>query len=153
MINRYINLNIMMNKGNYNRDSLDHKNAEPIRKKILFDTSLLDGAPYYPKFDDGVKYQVTEEFMVPKKAGVYFIHDLRGFLYIGEANNIRNRFLQHLQREKNIELIKLINYPFGDLRFYWIKTNTKPRAVKLQKYWIRILKPHSNKITYKKDRS
>ena len=85
---------------------------------------------------------------MPEYIGVYFIHDMRGFLYIGETKNLRDRFLQHLQREENQHLKKIIKNPFGDLSFYWIKTNTKLEALKLQKYWIRSLKPFTNKINY-----
>ena len=110
--------------------------------------STKNSKPLYPNFDKKVSYKLSNNFFIPKHEGVYFIHDMRGFLYIGESNNLRNRFLQHLQREKNSDLTNLIKYPFGDLSFYWVKSNTKLEAVKLQKYWIRILKPFTNKINY-----
>jgi predicted GIY-YIG superfamily endonuclease len=104
--------------------------------------------PIYPELNKKVLYKLSSSFFVPRCEGVYFIHDQRGFLYIGESNNLRQRFLQHLQREKNSDLTNLIKFPFGDLSFYWVTTNTKLEAVKLQKYWIRILKPFTNKINY-----
>ena len=113
---------------------------------------LNKNKPIYPNLNKKVTYKLSMNFFVPSREGVYFIHDQRGFLYIGESNNLRNRFLQHLQREKNLDLTNLIKFPFGDLSFYWVTTNTKLEAVKLQKYWIRILKPLTNKINYKKNR-
>ena len=103
----------------------------------------------YPEFKEKVIYKISNKFFVPEYEGVYFVHDMRGFLYIGETLNLRQRFLQHLQREKNQHLKQLIKNPFGDLSFYWIKANSKLEALKLQKYWIRSLKPFTNKTKYK----
>lgn len=123
--------------------------SELILKKILKMDNLNKYEIIYPKFDQNIKYKLSLENFVPKIPGVYFLHDFRGFLYIGETNNLRNRFLQHIKREKNFDLTKLVNNSFGDVYFYWIETSTKLKALKLQKYWIRTLKPFSNKINYK----
>lgn len=123
--------------------------SELILKKILKMDNLNNYEIIYPKFDQKIKYKLSLENFVPKIPGVYFLHDFRGFLYIGETNNLRNRFLQHIKREKNFDLTKLVNNSFGDVYFYWIETSTKLKALKLQKYWIRTLKPFSNKINYK----
>ena len=111
------------------------------------------GSIYYPNFDGSVQYKTPRAFMLPKNPGVYFIHDFRGILYIGEAKNIRNRFLQHHRNEENTLLKELVEYPFGDLRFYWLNAETKLKAVKIQKHWIRIFQPITNNIKYNKDRS
>ena len=108
---------------------------------------------HYPAFDGSVQYKSSRSFTVPTNPGVYFIHDFRGIIYIGEAKNLRQRFLQHHNGEENIKLAELARYPFGDLRFYWINTDTKLKAVKIQKLWIRIFQPISNNIKYNKDRS
>ncbi len=108
---------------------------------------------HYPTFDGSVQYKSLRSFTVPTNPGVYFIHDFRGIIYIGEAKNLRQRFLQHHNGEENIKLAELARYPFGDLRFYWINTDTKLKAVKIQKLWIRIFQPISNNIKYNKDRS
>ena len=122
-----------------------------VLKSISNVRDLKKNAPIYPELKKRVLYKLSQNFFVPSTEGVYFIHDKRGFLYIGESNNLRNRFLQHLRKEKNLDLTNLIKFPFGDLSFYWVTTNTKLEAVKLQKYWIRILKPLTNKINYIKN--
>ena len=108
---------------------------------------------YYPDFAGSVKYKTSRAFTLPTCSGVYFIHDFRGIHYIGEAKNLQQRFLQHHTNEDNVILIELVRYPFGELCFYWLTTKTKPKAVKLQKYWIRVFQPIANKVKYKKDRS
>ena len=110
------------------------------------------GTLYYPEFDGSVRYKTSRAFALPSKPGVYFIHDFRGILYIGEAKNLRQRFLQHHRNEDNAKLKKLVSYPFGDLCFFWINTETKLKAVKIQKRWIRVFQPISNNIKYNKDR-
>ena len=111
------------------------------------------GSIYYPSFDGSVQYKLPRAFTLPTNPGVYFIHDFRGILYIGEAKNIKQRFLQHHNNEENALLKELVKYPFGDLRFYWLNAETKLKAVKIQKYWIRIFQPSTNVIKYNKDRS
>ena len=111
------------------------------------------GSIYYPIFDGSVQYKTPRAFTLPTNPGVYFIHDFRGILYIGEAKNIKNRFLQHHRNEENSLLKELVKYPFGDLRFYWLNAETKLKAVKIQKYWIRVFQPVTNNIKYNKDRS
>ena len=108
---------------------------------------------YYPEFDGSVQYKTSRAFTLPTNPAVYFIHDFRGILYIGEAKKLRQRFLQHHRNEDNAKLKELVSYPFGDLRFYWLNVETKLKAVKIQKFWIRIFQPISNNIKYKKDRS
>ena len=135
-----------------NLENKKNKFSNSVLKSISNVDDFKKHAPIYPQLKKKVLYKLSQNFFVPSAEGVYFIHDKRGFLYIGESNNLRNRFLQHLQREKNLNLTNLIKFPFGDLSFYWVTTNTKLEALKLQKYWIRILKPLTNKINYKKNR-
>ena len=87
------------------------------------------GTLYYPEFDGSVRYKTSRAFALPSKPGVYFIHDFRGILYIGEAKNLRQRFLQHHRNEDNAKLKKLVSYPFGDLCFFWLNAETKLKAV------------------------
>lgn len=117
--------------------------------KDLFINYCGKNPTIYPVFDGSVIYKSINEHIVPSLSGVYFIHDFRGFLYIGETNNLRKRFKQHLNVETNKNLINLLENPFGEVKFFWIDTETKMLAVKLQKYWIRELKPFSNYIKYK----
>ncbi len=119
--------------------------------KSLSNSKNFKKNPIYPKLKDKVAYKISNKYFIPESSGVYFVHDLRGFLYIGETKNLQKRFLQHLQKEKNRDLINSIKNPFGDLNFYWINTNSKLEAIKLQNYWIRVLRenPFKNKLLYK----
>jgi excinuclease UvrABC nuclease subunit len=52
---------------------------------------------------------------------VYLIRDLRGLLYVGRSENLRQRFFQHLDNSHN-ELLRLaIARPWGEARFAWIR--------------------------------
>ena len=123
--------------------------SDEVLRKISLESKFNQTRAIYPKFDHKAKYKLSEEMFIPKMPGVYFVHDFRGFLYVGETKNLNKRFLQHIKREKNYDLTKLVNHSFGEVYFYWINTGTKLKAFKLQNYWIRTLKPYSNKIEYK----
>ena len=153
MINKNLQNGNQMEENKHNRLSLPallirHTTPPPARS-----SATPRGSIYYPNFDGSVQYKTPRAFTLPKNPGVYFIHDFRGILYIGEAKNIRNRFLQHHRNEENTLLKELVEYPFGDLRFYWLNAETKLKAVKIQKYWIRVFQPITNNIKYNKDRS
>ena len=107
---------------------------------------------FKPRFDGSVSYNIFNAFVLPKTAGVYFIHDFRGVLYVGESLNIKNRFIQHHTNEENSSLSSLVETPFGELKFSWVKTKSKSKAVKIQKEWIRFLDPKTNNIKYKTNR-
>ena len=95
----------------------------------------------YPKFDGSIGFSIFEKIYAPKNAGVYFVHDLRGILYIGKARNIHNRFAQHAWIRENKILFKLSQNPFGKLKFSWVNTKDEQTADKFEKKWIRIFKP------------
>jgi len=111
-----------------------------------------DSNSFKPKFDGKVSYNILNAFVVPKTAGVYFIHDFRGVLYIGESKNLKSRFIQHHTNEGNMSLSSLVQTRFGKLKFSWVKTKNKTKAVKVQKEWIRFLDPKTNNIKYKNNR-
>ena len=104
---------------------------------------------FKPKFDRTISFSTSSSFVVPKSSGVYFITDFRGVLYIGEAQNLRSRFIQHIFREKNVNLKIATDNPCGDVMFHWIETSNKYKAIKIQKDWIRIFNPVCNHIKYK----
>jgi|TARA_B100001964_G_C14009341_1_gene498562 predicted GIY-YIG superfamily endonuclease len=95
----------------------------------------------YPKFNGSIGFTVFENIYAPKKCGVYFVHDLRGILYIGKARNIYSRFTQHTWIRENKDLFKLSQNPFGKLKFSWVNTKDEQTADRLEKKWIRIFKP------------
>ena len=103
-----------------------------------------------PKFDNSIAYKISSAFVLPKTPGVYFIHDFRGVLYIGESKNLRQRFVQHILKEKNLNLKEIISNPCGEVKFYWFTVSNKYKAIKIQKDWIRIFKTKFNYIKYNK---
>ena len=128
------------------------------RKELLGDfrghvvSSLISAVKSdYPKFDGSIGFSVFENIYAPKNPGVYFIHDLRGILYIGKAGNIHNRFTQHSWIRKNRALFKLSQNPFGKLKFSWVNTKNEKIADNFEKKWIRIFKPICNDIFYYKN--
>ena len=143
-----------MKEFKHNRVSFSSSLAAGTRQQISPRSSTTPRSSlYYPEFHGSVRYKTSRAFTLPTNPGVYFIHDFRGILYIGEAKNLRQRFLQHHRNEDNTKLRELVRYPFGELRFYWLDADTKLKAVKIQKKWIRVFQPISNNIKYNKDRS
>ena len=103
----------------------------------------------YPVFDGFVTIKSKNSVFLNNYEAVYFFHDLRGFHYIGETNNLKSRYVQHIEREKNKSLKEAIATSFGPMFFSWVKAKSKVDALKLQKKWIRLLKPSCNNIKYK----
>jgi len=124
------------------------KKTKNLNRYLVFETS----DSFKPKFDGKANYNILNAFVIPKSPGVYFIHDFRGVLYIGESKNLKNRFLQHQTNEENKSLARVIETPFGDLKFSWVKTKNKTQAVRIQKEWIRFMDPKTNNIKYKTNR-
>tara|TARA_B100000959_G_C14962081_1_gene616197 strand:+ start:611 stop:1015 length:405 start_codon:yes stop_codon:yes gene_type:complete len=123
-----------------------------LKKHNLLDLSLKteNSKSCKPDFDNSIAYKVSSAFILPKLSGVYFIHDFRGVLYIGESKNLRQRFLQHIYREENLFLKEMISNPCGEVRFYWFTVSNKYKSIKIQKDWIRFFKPKCNHIKYNK---
>ena len=120
---------------------------EKFREKLL--TSLKTAKRSdYPKFDGSIGFSVFENIYAPKGVGVYFIHDLRGILYIGRTNNIHQRFTQHSWIRKNRDLFKLSQNPMGKLKFSWVNTKTEKQAKILETKWVRIFLPICNDILF-----
>ena len=127
-------------------------NLKEIKSSLNNDLVFEDSCSLKPRFDGSVNYNIFNAFALPKTAGVYFIHDFRGVLYIGESLNIKKRFIQHQVNEENNSLSNLVKIPFGELKFSWVKTKNKSKAMKIQNEWIRFLDPQTTNIKYKKNR-
>jgi excinuclease UvrABC nuclease subunit len=80
---------------------------------------------------------------VPDKGGVYLFADFRGVLYVGQTQNLRRRFAQHLNGSHNGWLARAILRPVGDLRFYWILADPRAQAA-LEQHLIRAFRPLCN---------
>jgi len=102
----------------------------------------------YPIFDGSIKVKSKNNVFLRDYLAVYFFHDLRGIHYIGETMNLKKRYLQHLEKEKNRKLIEALTCPFGVMNFSWVKVLSKMEALKLQKKWVRLFKPQCNEIQF-----
>ena len=117
------------------------------REKLLISLKNTKRSDY-PKFDGNIGFSVFENIYAPNSIGVYFIHDLRGILYIGRTNNIYQRFTQHSWVRKNRDLFKLSQNPMGKLKFSWVNAKTEKQAKVLEAKWIRIFMPICNDILF-----
>tara|TARA_A100001015_G_C14956440_1_gene698985 strand:+ start:601 stop:993 length:393 start_codon:yes stop_codon:yes gene_type:complete len=103
----------------------------------------------YPVFHCTMPIKKMCDELISVTPGVYFFHDLRGIHYIGETSNLKIRFRDHINKEKNKKLSSAIKSAFGEMNFSWVKTQSKMDALILQKKWIRMFKPNCNIIKFK----
>lgn len=81
---------------------------------------------------------------VPVSAGVYFIRDLRGLLYIGRTDtSLRQRFLEDLEYSHNALLRQALANPWGELRFAWA---VEQEPAELEGRLIALLMPICNEL-------
>lgn len=100
----------------------------------------------YPKFERQVVVSMSSHTAIPAKPGVYFFHDLRGILYLGETSNLRRRFLEHLKKEKNLKLSALSKNPWGKFSYSWIKKNNKREAEYFESKYLQMFQPICNEL-------
>src|SRR5262245_28749379 len=103
------------------------------------------------RLDGTVSYVDGWALLVPAGSGVYFIHDLRGFIYIGRTNNLNVRFGQHYWSSHNRGLTAALKHPVGQMQFSWL-TCAEETAVKLERAYIRAFQPLTNAIRYENNR-
>lgn len=82
---------------------------------------------------------------VPPREGVYFLHDLRGVLYVGRSAELRRRYYDHLENETNEILRETLQHPTGPLHFSWVSTSNSRH---LEKSLIRDFQPPCNRLLY-----
>ena len=113
-------------------------------RKIIYRRLKEINASDYPVFDRQVVVSKSSSTSIPDKPGVYFFHDTRGPIYIGESNNLRNRFLDHLKEKKNPRLASLLKNPWGQLYFSWNKKKNKREAEHFEKKYLKMFEPICN---------
>jgi len=74
-------------------------------------------------FDGQTQYLVGQDWRIPQSGGIYFIHDLRGTIYIGRTNSLHRRFTEHYWNSHNVLLSMAIKNPVGTLWFSWMLVN------------------------------
>lgn len=113
-----------------------------------FKNSLDQSKVDYPVFDGSVNVSTNKNPFLNQLPAVYFFHDLRGIHYIGETENLRFRFFQHIKKNKNLNLKAAILSAFGPMFFSWVVASSKMDALIMQKKWIRVFKPQCNEIKF-----
>ncbi|MEL6364107.1 MAG: GIY-YIG nuclease family protein [Pseudomonadota bacterium] len=94
-----------------------------------------------------VPFAHTERLLVPKRAGVYLIHDLRGPLYVGATADFTRRFHEHFWLPTNAELAHAVAVPFGQTLFTWFLKADRKERFALERRLIRDLFPACNQST------
>jgi predicted GIY-YIG superfamily endonuclease len=103
------------------------------------------------RLDGTVSYVDGWALLVPAGSGVYFIHDLRGVIYIGRTHNLNVRFGQHVWCSHNRGLTAALKHAVGQMQFFWL-TCEEELAVKLERDYIRAFQPLTNAIRYENNR-
>ena len=93
--------------------------------------------------DGAVSYRRGWALGVSESPGVYLIHDLRGMLYIGRADNLRRRFEDHLLRSHNPALRRALRTPVGPLTFSWVLVASS-QQIEFERTLIRSFRPLCN---------
>lgn len=90
-----------------------------------------------------VRYRPAWALAVPRRPGVYLIHDLRGVIYIGRADDLRRRYEDHLAGSHNIDVVRALRSTIGNLCFSWVLV-AAPEQTELERSLIRSLRPLCN---------
>jgi GIY-YIG catalytic domain len=110
------------------------------RKQVTHSPPLL-------RLDGTVAYLEGWALLVPPESGVYFIHDLRGFLYIGRTRNLNLRYRQHYWASHNAALVAALKAPIGRVSFSWI-TCEADLANRLERTYVHAFQPRTITIRY-----
>jgi predicted GIY-YIG superfamily endonuclease len=97
--------------------------------------------------DGTVPFRPSHSFDLPRTGGVYLIHDLRGCLYIGRSDNLRERFDIHQEHSHNRRLRYALRHPVGRIDFAWILVRGEEQK-ELERRLIRELDPLCNDVRY-----
>ena len=91
-------------------------------------------------------FRHTRHIYVPKKGGVYLIHDLRGVMYVGRTCNLYRRFAEHYWLTDNELLSLAMHRSFGDLTFSWVIVESASERAVLENHLIAWLRPACNRL-------
>lgn len=97
--------------------------------------------------DGTVPFRRTSDLLVPAKAGVYLLHDLRGVLYVGLSADIHRRFLEHEGQPTNPLVAHARGSAVGPLSFSWISVRDPLRRAAVEAELIAALDPPCNRCT------
>ncbi|WP_370869202.1 GIY-YIG nuclease family protein [Streptomyces sp. CRCS-T-1] len=97
--------------------------------------------------DGSVPYWPSQCLAVPRRGGVYVIHDMRGSLYIGRSDCLYDRFHAHYEYSHNQRLRRALRRPAGCIHFSWVLAHGEHQKA-LEQRLIRDLHPLCNHIRY-----
>ena len=72
---------------------------------------------------------------IPELPGVYIFHDESGYLYIGQAEDLRKRLKQHLDESSNVALFQYLKQ--GDSREIWVEIHSFPADSRAKELMVR----------------
>ena len=91
-------------------------------------------------------FRHTRHIYVPKKGGVYLIHDLRGVLYVGRSRDLYRRFDEHYWLTDNELLSLAMRQPFGEITFSWVIAEEERKRAELEHHLTAWLRPTCNRL-------
>lgn len=97
--------------------------------------------------DGTVPFRRTSDVLVPARAGVYIIHDLRGALYVGRTCSLLRRFQEHELQPANPLIAQARRNAVGPLLFSWITLDDAKRRQAVEAELIQALDPPCNRCT------
>jgi len=97
--------------------------------------------------DGTVPFRRTSDVLVPTRAGVYIIHDLRGALYVGRTCSLLRRFQEHELQPTNPLIAKARRNAVGPLLFSWIALDDVKRRQAVEAELVQALDPPCNRCT------
>jgi excinuclease UvrABC nuclease subunit len=106
------------------------------RRKLINDPPPLE-------LHGTVRYRSAWALAVPRLPGVYLMHDLRGVLYVGRADDLRRRYEEHLEASHNPDVRRALQNYLGVLHFSWVLV-AAPEQLELERSLIRTLRPLCN---------
>ena len=98
------------------------------------------------ELDGSTAFRHTRHVYVPKKGGVYLIHDLRGVLYVGRTCNLYRRFDEHYWFTDNELLSLAMRQSFGEFTFSWILADSEQDRINLECRLVVWLRPACNRL-------
>jgi len=96
------------------------------------------------RFDGTVTFGLTNLVFIPKAAGVYAVHDLRGILYVGRSIELRRRIWEHVMTEDNHLLRQAYATALPHLEVSWVLSGF-PAQVSLERAYIQAFLPVCNR--------
>ncbi len=108
------------------------------RKEMAHSPPLL-------RLDGTVSYLEGWSLLVPAESGVFFLHDFRGFLYIGRTKNLNLRYRQHHWVRRNARLLAALRAHVGQVEFSWIACPPNI-AMGLERNYLHSFLPLANSI-------